>query len=711
MARRKKDTRQQKSRVDPHFDDDGRGKPRQKSKKTKTHKKRFWVWRLLRWLLKPFPIFVYWGAVFGLWAVIGVAGILAFYATQLPSADTWHVPERPPNIRIVSMDNELIANRGITGGKALRLEEMSPHIAQAVISIEDRRFHAHFGFDPIGFTRAMTRNIMEKRMREGGSTITQQLAKNLFLKPERTFGRKVQELILAVWLETKYSKAEILELYLNRVYFGAGATGVDAASRRYFGKSAKHVTVPEAALLAGLLKAPSKYSPARNPKLAQRRARLVLRAMQEEGYIKAGKIDVTNIKPGEYAKHFRSGPEHFVSDMIVKRVAKILGKPKNDVIVETTVSSFLMTAAHSMLTETLDKNGKKKNVSQGAMVSMSPDGAVRALIGGRDYGKSQFNRVVDAKRQPGSAFKTFVWLKALEDGFDPSTEMIDEPVRFGKWRPENYDKKYRGPVTLGAAFSGSLNTIAAKLITQAGPRNVASVARRMGIDSKLIANGSLALGTSEVSLFELTRSFAPFANGGKKITPYLIRKITGKDGKVLFERKEPNSITAVMPENLADMNQMLARVVSRGTGKKARLKKHQAGGKTGTSQGFRDALFVGHTAHLVTGVWFGNDDNSPTKKLTGGSLPAKVWNEFMELAHSGLTTKPLPGANVFVADLPERLPIPSPRPTQLLADRKVPAANVGEETTASVKNDLQERVESELKKKAKTSILDLILGD
>ena len=704
MARRKKDTRQQKSRLDPQLKNGG-GRKRGKTKK------RFWVWRLLRWLLKPFPIFVYWGAVLGLWAVIGVAGILAFYATQLPSADTWHVPERPPNIRIVSADGELIANRGVTGGKALRLEEMSPHIAQAVISIEDRRFHAHFGFDPIGFTRAMTRNIMQKRMREGGSTITQQLAKNLFLKPERTFGRKVQELILAVWLETKYSKAEILELYLNRVYFGAGATGVDAASRRYFGKSAKHVTVPEAALLAGLLKAPSKYSPARNPKLAQRRARLVLRAMQEEGYIKAGKIDVTNIKPGEYAKHFRSGPEHFVSDMIVKRVAKILGEQKNDVIVETTVSPFLMTAAHSMLTETLDKYGKKKNVSQGAMVSLAPDGAVRALIGGRDYSKSQFNRVVDAKRQPGSAFKTFVWLKALEDGFGPSTELIDEPVKFGKWRPENYDKKYRGPVTLGAAFSGSLNTIAAKLISQAGPRNVASVARRMGIESKLTANGSLALGTSEVSLFELTRSFVPFANGGKKIQPYLIQKISDQNGKILFERKKPNSITVVMPENLGDMNQMLARVVSHGTGKNARLKKHQAGGKTGTSQGFRDALFVGHTAHLVTGVWFGNDDNSPTKKLTGGSLPAKFWNEFMELAHSNLEAKSLPGANLFIANLPDRLPVPTPRPTQLLADRKIPDRNVGEETTASIKNELRERVEGELKKKAKSTILDLILGN
>ena len=687
--------------------------PASKARKATTTKvrKRFWVWRLMRWLLKPFPAFVYWGAVVGLWGVIGVAGILAFYATQLPSADTWHVPERPPNIRIVAADGALIANRGITGGKALRLEEMSPYIAQAVISIEDRRFHAHFGFDPIGFTRAMTRNIMQKRMREGGSTITQQLAKNLFLKPERTFGRKVQELILAVWLETKYSKAEILELYLNRVYFGSGATGVDAAARRYFGKSAKHVTVPEAALLAGLLKAPSKYSPARNPKLAQRRARLVLRAMQEEGYIKQGKIDANEIKPGEHAKHFRSGPEHFVSDMIVKRVAKILGEPKHDVVVETTVSPFLMTAAHSMLSDTLDEFGKKKNVSQAALVSMSPDGAIQALIGGRDYGKSQFNRVVNAKRQPGSAFKTFVWLKALENGQSPSTEVVDEPVKFGKWQPENYDKKYRGSVTLGAAFSRSLNTIAAKLITQAGPRNVASVARRLGIESKLTANGSLALGTSEVSLFELTRSFAPFANGGKKVTPYLIQKITGKDGKILFERKAPNLITAVMPEQLGDMNQMLARVISKGTGKAARLTTHNAGGKTGTSQGFRDALFVGHTAHFVTGVWFGNDDNSPTKKLTGGSLPAKVWHDFMELAHVGIEPKPLPGANIFLADLPDVIPMPSPRPTLFLADRKKPKESVATDITASVQKDLRERVEGELKKKSKKSILDLILGD
>ena len=393
---------------------------------------------------RPLPKLIYWGSVVGLWGLIAVGGIIAFYAAQLPSAEHWAIPERPPNVRIVAADGSLIANRGLTGGKALRLEEMSPYIPQAVIAIEDRRFHLHFGFDPIGFARAMARNLMQKRLREGASTITQQLAKNLFLTPERSFGRKVQELILAVWLEAKYTKAQILELYLNRVYFGAGATGVDAASRRYFGKPARNVTLSEAALLAGLLKAPSRYSPARNPKLARKRARIVLKAMQREGYVKPGPIDADGVTPGENARHFRSGAGHYIADMVMRRLEALSGKVTQDIVVKTSVSSYLMTAAQQTITAALDKDGKKRRVGQAALVALAPDGAIRALIGGRDYGKSGFNRAVEAKRQPGSAFKTFVWLAAMENGMSPESIIDDSPVRFGKWHPQNYDKRYRG---------------------------------------------------------------------------------------------------------------------------------------------------------------------------------------------------------------------------------------------------------------------------
>jgi penicillin-binding protein 1A len=543
----------------------------------------------------------------------------------------------------------------------------------------------------------MVRNIWHKRLREGGSTLTQQLAKNLFLTPDRTMGRKVQELILAFWLEAKYSKAEILELYLNRVYFGAGATGVDAAATRYFGKSAKHVTIAEAALLAGLLKAPSKYSPSRNPKLAQARAQTVLAAMQREGYVKPGNIDLNSIKPGENARHFRSGPEHFVSDMIVKRVRKLVGEVKQDIVVETTLSPYMMTAAQETISGSLAKYSMQRRVGQAAMVAMSPDGAIRALIGGRDYGKSQFNRVSEAKRQPGSAFKTFVWLSALERGHSPQSVFDDAPITIGRWRPENYDQTYRGAVTLSQAFAESVNTISAQLTLEAGPRNVAKTAKRLGIKSKLISNASLALGPSEVSLLELTAAYTPFANGGLRAEPYLISRITTTGGKLLYQRPTPLPVEVIGPRSLGMMNAMLRDVVENGTGKSAKLKGHIAGGKTGTSQEFRDALFVGHTAHLVAGVWFGNDNNKPTKKVTGGSLPAAVWKDFMIAALRDLPRRDLPGQPAYLAQLPVDIPTPTPRP----------GSSSLEQRAASLRN----RVNEVLKNRAPKSILDLIPGN
>ncbi len=655
------------------------------------------LWRFVGGLLRRTPRLAYWGLVAGLWGGLVVSAIVGFYATQLPSAETWQIPERPPNVRILASDQSVMADRGLTGGKALRLEEMSPYIAQAVVSIEDHRFHKHFGFDPIGFTRAMVRNAMQGRLREGGSTITQQLAKNLFLKPERTFGRKVQELILAVWLETRYSKADILELYLNRVYFGSGATGVDAASRRYFGKSARHVELSEAALLAGLLKAPSRYSPARSPKLAQKRANLVLKAMQREGYVKPGTVTPTSANPGENARHFRSGPEHFVADMVMKEAKSILGTIDRDVVIETTISPFLQAAAQSYLTEALAKHGKKKRVSQAALVSLTPNGAIRSLIGGRDYSHSQFNRATEAKRQPGSAFKTFVWLGALENGLTSQTIRNDVRVAYGKWEPQNYDKRYRGAVTLDHAFSKSLNTIAAQLVMETGPKNVSKLAGRMGIGSRLTANASLALGTSEVSLMELTAAYAPLANGGRTAKPFIIKRIIRDNGEVLYRHKSLKQKSVVSARALGDMNAMLANVMANGTGKAARIS-HPAGGKTGTSQNFRDAWFVGHTAHLVTGVWFGNDDNSPTHKLTGGSLPARVWRDFMEVAHGDKQKLPLPGAAEYLAALPTNIATPKARPDLTDPQRLAELQN------------LKARVKQSMKKRETRSIIDVILG-
>ena len=480
----------------------------------------------------------YWCLVLGIWAGIGVAGIVGYYAVQLPQSGSWSIPERPPNARIVSARGSLIANRGATGGAAMRLNDMSPYIPMAVIAIEDRRFKHHFGFDPIGFTRAMVTNVMAGRLVQGGSTLTQQLAKNLFLEPERTLERKVQELILAVWLETKYSKDEILELYLNRVYFGSGAYGVDAASRRYFSKSARDVNLAEAALLAGLLKAPSKLSPARNPKLAEKRAQVVLGTMRRSDFISDSEAAHAMTMQAKKAKRFWSGSEHYVADLVMKQLPALIGDFRQDVIVDTTIDLDIQHKAGGLIEQTLAESGKKRKVSQGALVAMTPGGAIRALVGGREYADSQFNRVTDARRQPGSAFKPLVYLAALEAGRSPDSVRQDARVRIGNWTPVNYDRKYRGPVTLDTALAKSLNTVAAQMVMEVGPQTVVETAHRMGIKSSLKANASIALGTSEVSLLELTSAYAPFANGGRLVEPFVIRRIKDLDGNVLYERKQ-----------------------------------------------------------------------------------------------------------------------------------------------------------------------------
>ena len=689
------------ARIEPTFGDSPVETRRAPAKRTRKKAKGSVFWRLTKWVFSKVPRMTYWGSVAALWGFIAVLCVFGWHGAKLPNASSWELPDRPANVRIVGMDDKLLLNRG-AGGTALRLEDMSPYLPQAVIAIEDHRFQSHFGFDPIGFTRAMVRNVMSGRMREGGSTLTQQLAKNLFLKPERTIDRKIQELILAFWLEANYSKAEILELYLNRVYFGAGAWGVDAAARRYFGKPASALSLDESAMIAGLLKAPSRLSPARNPKLARERSRLVIAAMKREGFIKPNAVDPEG-EPVITTSYYRSGAEHFVADMVMKEVKNLIGDVAGDITVQTTISPYLMTAAQDVLQASLSRHGKKRDIGQGALVSMMPDGAVRALIGGRDYSKSQYNRAVDAKRQPGSAFKTFVWMAALERGYQPNTVMLDEPVRLGKWRPENYDRRFRGDVTLSEAFSQSLNTIAAKLTVAAGPNQVAGLARDMGVKSKLTRNASIALGTSEVSLLELTSAYAPLANGGLRAEPYFVTKITGKDGKILYKRGKRPRTRVISPGIIGPMNGMLHRAVREGTGKNANLKNHFVAGKTGTSQNSRDAWFVGHSAHLVTGIWFGNDDNSPMKKVTGGSVPALAWRDYMGAAHAGLDAKLLPGDQFLAVAMPDKLPLPSFRPRQ-----------PGEPSIANGRiADFAERGKTrfaQVRDGAKKTILDILFG-
>ena len=591
-----------------------------------------------RWLRRLF----YWSFVLMLWGGIALAGVVIYIAAKMPPTSDWAIPDRPPNVKILDVNGKLIANRGTTGGEAIGLREMSPFIPQAVIAIEDRRFYSHYGVDPIGLGRAVFTNITKGRAVQGGSTITQQLAKNLFLSPDRTLERKVQEVMLALWLEHTYTKDQILEMYLNRVYLGSGAYGVDAASRRYFDKSAKDVNLTEAATLAGLLKAPSRLSPARDPKAANDRAKLVLAAMRDQGMIGLKEQAIAESEPPTRAAAYWSGSENYVADAVLSELPKLIGETKSDVTIHTTVDLDLQKVGEEAIRDLISQNGKKMDVSQGALVSIDGTGAVRAMIGGYDYANSQFDRASEARRQPGSTFKPFVYLTALEQGRTPDSVRNDAPVRIGKWTPSNYNGKYFGEVTLATALSHSLNSVAAQLVMEVGPQAVVDTAHRFGIQSALTTNASLALGTSEVTLMELTDAFVPFANGGYRAPVHMITKITGNDDNVLYEYPAEQQQRIITEQVLGMMNAMLRRTVEDGTAKRAKFGNWPAAGKTGTSQSSRDAWFIGYTANLTTGVWFGNDDGKPTKKVTGGGLPAMAWKTFMTAAHKGVPVADLP---------------------------------------------------------------------
>jgi penicillin-binding protein 1A len=478
---------------------------------------------------------------------------------------------------------------------------------------------------------------------QGGSTLTQQLAKNLFLTQERTLGRKVQELVLALWLERKFTKTEILELYLNRVYFGSGAYGVEAASQRYFGKPARQITLSEAAMLAGLVKSPSRLAPIRNPDGAERRAQTVLAAMAENKLITDEMAKLAIAHPAHAVPQAGTGSVNYVADWIMDVLDDLVGRVDQDITIETSIDPALQSVAEKALVDELTQKGEKGRVSQGAVVVMQPDGTVRALVGGKDYAASQFNRAVAAKRQPGSAFKPFVYLTALERGLTPDSIRDDRPIEIKGWKPENFSHEYFGPVTLTQALAMSLNTVSVRLTLEFGPTAVVKTAHRLGIASKLEPNASIALGTSEVSVIEMVGAFAPFANGGIAVTPHVVERVRAADGNLLYSRYSESLGRIIEARYVAMMNQMMQETLLTGTAHKAELPGWPAAGKTGTSQDFRDAWFVGYTSHLVTGVWLGNDDGTPTKKITGGGLPVEVWSKVMKIAHQGVPVAGLPG--------------------------------------------------------------------
>ncbi|WP_157019729.1 transglycosylase domain-containing protein [Mesorhizobium xinjiangense] len=661
------------------------------------------------WMLSLVRGLAYWSLVLGIWGGIAATALVAYYGARMPSATTWAVPDRPPNVKLVSVDGKLLANRGMTGGEAVGLHEMSPYIPQALIAIEDRRFYSHFGVDPLGLARAMVTNVLEGGFVQGGSTLTQQLAKNLFLEPDRTIERKVQEVLLALWLEHRHSKDQILEMYLNRVYFGSGAYGVEAAARRYFDKSARDVSLSEAALLAGLLKAPSRLSPARDPKAAEARSQIVLSAMAEQGMIGDREMTAAMSAPATRAAAYWTGSEHYVADRVMEELPELIGDVRADVIVDTTVDLTLQKQAEKTMRRLIDEQGDKRSVSQGALVAIDNTGAVRAMVGGYDYANSQFDRASEARRQPGSAFKPFVYLAALEQGRTPESVRNDAPIRIGKWTPENYNGKYYGEVTLTTALSKSLNSVAAQLAMEVGPKAVVEAAHRMGVKSKLDANTSIALGTSEVTPLELTAAYVPFANGGYRPDVHFVRRVTTTSGKVLYEHGNDGVERVLKPEIVAMMNAMMAETVRAGTGRKAGFG-WPAAGKTGTSQNSRDAWFVGYTANLTAGVWFGNDDGSATKGVTGGNLPAQAWHDFMAAAHEGVPVAALPGAG-WRRRLPDAQDAPAIRPQRPVAEagNARPPEAAGDRT-ASVSHPVPAAEVGGPSVRRPGSILDIILG-
>lgn len=592
------------------------------------------------------------------------------------------------NVTFLDGKGEVLAHRGYRQEENVPLSEMPTYLVQAVLAMEDRRFYRHWGVDILGVLRAAQANFAAGGIVEGGSTITQQLARNLYLDGSRTFTRKAQEAALAFWLEQQLTKDEILEMYLNRIYLGAGAYGVEAASKVYFSKGVRDLSVSEAALIAGLPKAPAQLSPARDLARAQDRAALVLEKLEETGWMTAAEIEAARAAPAivDLEERSRDMRASYFVDWVYSRLPLWVEGPPRELVVETTIDVDLQRMGEEALKETFEGLNRGADVDQGALVALDHDGAVKAMVGGRDYLESQFNRATQAIRQPGSAFKPLVYMAALQNGYTPYSGIVDRPVRIDGWKPLNANKRYSGWMQMRNAIAYSVNTIAVRVGYKVGLEKVADYARASGITTPLPAHPSLALGAMGTRLYELTGSYVPLANGGYEAPAHGITRITNVDGDVLYERAR-NIVGAMPPpyrennygkEQVAEgavitpilnkvattgdvqtMTKMLKRVISIGTGRKASLGSREAAGKTGTTNDNRDALFVGYTADLVAGVWMGNDDNSEMGRVYGGTLPAATWANFMTAAHEGKPKRSI-YKRIWVMPHPSQYKAPEP---------------------------------------------------
>jgi penicillin-binding protein 1A len=636
-------------------------------------------WR--RWvLIEPLSEAATWGA----------AGVLLMLALAIPafretSDEDWL---KRSELAVTFLDrygNE-IGNRGIKHNDSVPLEEMPDHLIKAVLATEDRRFYEHYGIDFYGTFRALLTNARAGGVVQGGSTITQQLAKNLFLSNERTIERKINEAFLALWLESRLSKKDILKLYLDRAYLGGGAFGVDGAAQYYFGKSVRDVTLPEAAMLAGLFKAPSKFSPLVNLPAARARANVVLDNLVDSGFMTEGQVYGARRNPATPIDRKQENSPNYYLDWAfdeMRKLADTFPKSVNEsfFVVRTALDPNLQHFAEREIEADLRQYGHDYGASQSAVVIADLDGAVRAMVGGRDYGASQFNRAVDALRQPGSSFKPYVYATALANGFTPTSIVVDSPVCIGNWCPHNYSGGYSGSITLTQAITNSINIIPVKLSIALGDGNpklgrakIIQTARNFGIWTPLPDTPSLPIGADEVNVLEHAVAYATFPNLGKAVTPHAALEVRTGTGQLVwrFDRDGKRPEQVITPQVALEMIGMMNSVVQNGTGRRAQLDGVPVAGKTGTTNGYRDAWFVGYTGNFVGAVWMGNDDYTPTKRMTGGTIPALAWHNIMAYAHQGVELRPLPGlpAPQHAPPVADAALVGAPAPQQILLTRK-----------------------------------------
>jgi len=583
----------------------------------------------------------YWTAVAAVWAAIFVVALVFVFSRDLPDTSRLYEFHKQPSITYLDRSGALLGVRGGQNIPPVDLTKLPPYVPAAFIAIEDRRFYQHWGFDAWGIMRAVAADLRHGHTVEGASTITQQLARNLFLTPDQTIKRKAQEVLLAVWLEHKFTKQQILALYLSRVYFGGGATGIEAAAQRFFNKPASQLTIGEAAMLAGLLKSPTHYSPVGDAERSASRATIVLDKMVETRAITPEQRADAFAHPVKVSKTLASAYIQYFVDWVDQQTRQMVGQPTDDLVVDTTLDLPLDGLAANAVRAAVARD-YDKGVEQAALVAVDGAGRVRALIGGVDYGESQFNRAVDARRQAGSAWKPFVYLTAMEAGRTPEVVVVDEPLTIGNWSPRNYTNRFLGQMTIQQALAQSINTVAARLADEIGRQNVAATARRLGIVSPINTDPAMALGTTLVSPLEMAQAYTPFSNGGNLAPAYGIETIRTAAGKTLYQHKADGRVNVIANPPLTYMDQMMRTVIASGTGTRAAIPGYDLAGKTGTTSDYKDAWFCGFTGGFTTIVWVGKDDDTPMRKVTGGGPPAELWRAFMASALPHLQVQPIP---------------------------------------------------------------------